>query len=390
MLNPDLDEIQLSKEEYERYSRHLILPEVGLEGQKRLKAASILCIGSGGLGSPLLLYLAAAGIGRIGLVDFDVVDRSNLQRQVIHGTSWVGKPKIQSAKDRILEINPYCQVDLYETRLSSENALEIMEPYDIVVDGTDNFPTRYLVNDACVLLGKPNVYGSIYRFEGQATVFNYEDGPNYRDLYPEPPPPGLVPSCAEGGVLGILPGIIGVIQATETVKIILGKGTTLNGRLLLYNALDMKFRELKLRPNPQRPVIEQLIDYEMFCGIPQAKAAEAQQQSDLQEMTVQELKQLLDSGATDFVLLDVRNPNEYEIAQIPGSVLIPLPEIENGDGVQKVKELLNGHKLVAHCKMCGRSAKALGILKAAGIEGINVKGGITAWSREVDPAVPEY
>ncbi len=390
MLNPDLDEIQLSKEEYERYSRHLILPEVGLEGQKRLKAASILCIGSGGLGSPLLLYLAAAGIGRIGLVDFDVVDRSNLQRQVIHGTSWVGKPKIQSAKDRILEINPYCQVDLYETRLSSENALEIMEPYDIVVDGTDNFPTRYLVNDACVLLGKPNVYGSIYRFEGQATVFNYEDGPNYRDLYPEPPPPGLVPSCAEGGVLGILPGIIGVIQATETVKIILGKGTTLNGRLLLYNALDMKFRELKLRPNPQRPVIEQLIDYEMFCGIPQAKAAEAQQQSDLQEMTVQELKQLLDSGATDFVLLDVRNPNEYEIAQIPGSVLIPLPEIENGDGVQKVKELLNGHKLVAHCKMGGRSAKALGILKAAGIEGINVKGGITAWSREVDPAVPEY
>jgi len=390
MLNPDLDEIQLSKEEYERYSRHLILPEVGLEGQKRLKAASILCIGSGGLGSPLLLYLAAAGIGRIGLVDFDVVDRSNLQRQVIHGTSWVGKPKIQSAKDRILEINPYCQVDLYETRLSSENALEIMEPYDIVVDGTDNFPTRYLVNDACVLLGKPNVYGSIYRFEGQATVFNYEDGPNYRDLYPEPPPPGLVPSCAEGGVLGILPGIIGVIQATETVKIILGKGTTLNGRLLLYNALDMKFRELKLRPNPQRPVIEQLIDYEMFCGIPQAKAAEAQQQSDLQEMTVQELKQLLDSGTTDFVLLDVRNPNEYEIAQIPGSVLIPLPEIENGDGVQKVKELLNGHKLVAHCKMGGRSAKALGILKAAGIEGINVKGGITAWSREVDPAVPEY
>lgn len=390
MLNPDLDEIQLSKEEYERYSRHLILPEVGLEGQKRLKAASVLCIGSGGLGSPLLLYLAAAGIGRIGLVDFDVVDRSNLQRQVIHGTSWVGKPKIQSAKDRILEINPYCQVDLYETRLSSENALEIVEPYDIVVDGTDNFPTRYLVNDACVLLGKPNVYGSIYRFEGQATVFNYEDGPNYRDLYPEPPPPGLVPSCAEGGVLGILPGIIGVIQATETVKIILGKGTTLNGRLLLYNALDMKFRELKLRPNPQRPVIEKLIDYEMFCGIPQAKAAEAQQQSDLQEMTVQELKQLLDSGAKDFVLLDVRNPNEYEIAQIPGSVLVPLPDIENGDGVQKVKALLNGHKLVAHCKMGGRSAKALGILKAAGIEGTNVKGGITAWSREVDPSVPEY
>ncbi|MBF2029354.1 MAG: molybdopterin-synthase adenylyltransferase MoeB [Oscillatoriales cyanobacterium C42_A2020_001] len=390
MLNPNLDEIQLEKEEYERYSRHLILPEVGLEGQKRLKAASVLCIGTGGLGSPLLLYLAAAGIGRIGIVDFDVVDRSNLQRQVIHGTSWVGKPKIHSAKDRILEINPYCQVDLYETRLSSENALQIAEPYDIVVDGTDNFPTRYLVNDACVLLGKPNVYGSIYRFEGQATVFNYEDGPNYRDLYPEPPPPGLVPSCAEGGVLGILPGIIGVIQATETIKIILGKGTTLNGRLLLFNALDMKFRELKLRPNPERPVIDKLIDYEMFCGIPQAKAAEAQQQSDLQEMTVQELRQLLDSGDDDFVLLDVRNPNEYEIARIPGSVLVPLPDIENGNGVDKVKELVNGHKLVVHCKMGGRSAKAIGILKQAGVDGINVKGGITAWSREVDPSVPEY
>jgi sulfur-carrier protein adenylyltransferase/sulfurtransferase len=390
MLNPNLDDIQLDKEEYERYSRHLILPEVGLEGQKRLKAASVLCIGSGGLGSPLLLYLAAAGVGRIGLVDFDVVDRSNLQRQVIHGTSWVGKPKIQSAKDRILEINPYCAIDLHETRLTAENALQIMEPYDIVVDGTDNFPTRYLVNDACVLLDKPNVYGSIYRFEGQATVFNYEGGPNYRDLYPEPPPPGLVPSCAEGGVLGILPGIIGVIQATETVKIILGKGTTLNGRLLLYNALDMTFRELQLRPNPVRPVIDKLIDYEMFCGIPQAKAAEAQQQSDLQEMTVIELKQLLDSGADDFVLIDVRNPNEYEIAKIPGAVLIPLPDIENGPGVQQVKEALNGHKLIVHCKLGGRSAKALGILKQAGIDGINVKGGITAWSREVDPSVPEY
>ena len=390
MLNPNLDDIQLDKEEYERYSRHLILPEVGLEGQKRLKAASVLCIGSGGLGSPLLLYLAAAGVGRIGLVDFDVVDRSNLQRQVIHGTSWVGKPKIQSAKDRILEINPYCQIDLYETRLTAENALQIMEPYDIVVDGTDNFPTRYLVNDACVLLGKPNVYGSIYRFEGQATVFNYEGGPNYRDLYPEPPPPGLVPSCAEGGVLGILPGIIGMIQATETVKIILGKGTTLNGRLLLYNALDMTFRELKLRPNPVRPVIEKLIDYEMFCGIPQAKAAEAEQQSALKEMTVTELKQLLDSGADDFVLIDVRNPNEYEIARIPGAVLIPLPDIENGTGVQQVKEALNGHKLIVHCKLGGRSAKALGILKLAGIDGINVKGGITAWSQEVDPSVPEY
>ncbi|QLE46988.1 molybdopterin-synthase adenylyltransferase MoeB [Nostoc sp. C057] len=390
MLNPNLDEIQLTKDDYERYSRHLILPEVGLEGQKRLKAASVQCIGTGGLGSPLLLYLAAAGIGRIGIVDFDVVDTSNLQRQVIHGTSWVGKPKIESAKNRIHEINPYCQVDLYETRLTSENALEILEPYDIVVDGTDNFPTRYLVNDACVLLNKPNVYGSILRFEGQATVFNYQGGPNYRDLFPEPPPPGMVPSCAEGGVLGILPGIIGLIQATETVKIILGQGNTLSGRLLLYNALDMKFRELKLRPNPIRPVIEKLVDYEEFCGIPQAKAEEAKQQLESQEMTVKDLKELLDSGAKDFVLLDVRNPNEYEIAKIPGSVLVPLPDIENGNGVAKVKEILNGHRLIAHCKMGGRSAKALAILKEAGIVGTNVKGGITAWSREVDPSVPEY
>lgn len=388
MLNPNLDEIQLNKEEYERYSRHLILPEVGLDGQKRLKAASVLCIGTGGLGSPLLLYLAAAGIGRIGIVDFDIVDTSNLQRQVIHGTSWVGKPKIESAKNRILEINPLCQVDLYETRVSSENAIAIATPYDIIIDGTDNFQTRYLMNDVSVLLNKPNVYGSIFRFEGQATVFNYEGGPNYRDLYPEPPPPGMVPSCAEGGVLGVLPGVIGCIQATEAIKIILGQGTTLSGRLLLYNALDMTFRQLKLRPNPVRPVIEKLIDYEQFCGIPQAKADEAKIQ--VSEMTVTELKQLIDSGAKDFLLLDVRNPNEYQIAQIPGSVLVPLPDIENGNGVEKVKELLNGHRLIAHCKMGGRSAKALGILKEAGIEGINVKGGITAWSQEVDPSVPQY
>ena len=390
MLNPNLDEIQLTKEEYGRYSRHIILPEVGLEGQKRLKAASVLCIGTGGLGSPLLLYLAAAGVGRIGIVDFDVVDNSNLHRQIIHSTSWVGKPKIESAKHRVLEINPDCQVDLYETRISSENALSLMEPYDVIVDGTDNFPTRYLVNDACVLLNKPNVYGSIFRFEGQATVFNYEGGPNYRDLYPEPPPPGMVPSCAEGGVLGVLCGIIGTIQATEAVKIILGQGTTLSGRLLLYNALEMKFRELKLRPNPVRPVIEKLIDYEFFCGIPQAKAEEAKRQMEMSEMSVQELKELIDSGADDFVLLDVRNPNEYEIAQIPGSVLVPLPDIEDGQGVAKVKEILNGHRLIAHCKLGGRSAKALSILKQAGIEGTNVLGGITAWSREVDPSVPEY
>ncbi|TAG92283.1 MAG: molybdopterin-synthase adenylyltransferase MoeB [Oscillatoriales cyanobacterium] len=388
MLNPNLDEIQLNKAEYERYSRHLILPEVGLDGQKRLKAASVLCIGTGGLGSPLLLYLAAAGVGRIGIVDDDVVDHSNLQRQVIHGTSWVGKPKIESAKNRILEINPFCQVDLYETRISSQNAIAIATPYDIIIDGTDNFPTRYLMNDVSVLLNKPNVYGSIFRFEGQATVFNYEGGPNYRDLYPEPPPPGMVPSCAEGGVLGVLCGIIGTIQATEAIKIILGQGTTLSGRLLLYNALDMTFRQLKLRPNPVRPVIEKLVDYEQFCGIPQAKAEEAKIQ--VAEMTVTELKELIDSGAKDFLLLDVRNPNEYQIAQIPGSVLVPLPDIENGNGIEKVKELLNGHRLIAHCKMGGRSAKALGILKEAGIEGINLKGGITAWSQEVDPSVPQY
>ncbi|MEB3229245.1 MAG: molybdopterin-synthase adenylyltransferase MoeB [Synechocystis sp.] len=392
MLNPNLAEIELSQDDYQRYARHIILPEVGLDGQKRIKAASVLCIGTGGLGSPLLLYLAAAGVGRIGIVDFDIVDTSNLQRQVIHGTSWVGKPKIVSAKDRILEINPYCQVDLYETQISSSNALEIMKPYDIIIDGTDNFPTRYLTNDACVLLNKPNVYGSIFRFEGQATVFNYQGGPNYRDLYPEPPPPGMVPSCAEGGVLGVLPGIIGTIQATEAIKIILGAPNTLSGRLLLFNAWEMKFRELRLRPNPERPVIEKLIDYEQFCGIPQAKAAEAAEASALSEMTVLELKALMENQQQDFILLDVRNPNEYDIARIPGSVLVPLPDIEAGHGIDKVKELLDGHEgiLIAHCKMGGRSSKALSLLKEAGIEGINVKGGISAWSQEVDPSVTQY
>lgn len=386
MLNPNLEEIELNKDEYERYSRHIILPEVGLEGQKRLKAASVICIGTGGLGSPLLLYLAAAGVGRIGIVDFDVVDSSNLQRQVIHGTAQVGKPKLESAKQRILDINPFCQVDLYNTRLSSENALDILKPYDVVVDGTDNFPTRYLVNDACVLLGKPNVYGSIFRFEGQASVFNYQEGPNYRDVFPEPPPPGMVPSCAEGGVLGVLCGVIGSIQATEAIKVILGMDTTLSGRLLLYNAQTMSFRELKLRPNPERPEITELIDYEQFCGIPQME----EEETDVPEMTVQELKQLMDQGAKDYVLIDVRNPNEYEIAKIPGATLIPLPDIEEGNGVEKVKELTNGHRLIAHCKMGGRSAKALRVLKEAGIEGTNLKGGIRAWSQEVDSSVPEY
>ncbi len=389
MLNPDTSSITLSRDEMERFSRHLILPEVGLEGQKRLKAGSVLCIGTGGLGSPLLLYLAAAGVGRIGIVDFDVVDVSNLQRQVIHSTSWVNKPKIESAKNRIHEINPHCQVDLYNTRLQASNALEMFADYDIVVDGTDNFPTRYLVNDACVITGKPNVYGSIFRFEGQATVFNYEDGPNYRDLYPEPPPPGLVPSCAEGGVLGILPGIIGVIQATETIKILLGVGTTLSGRLMLYDSLKMSFRELKLRKNPHTPPITELIDYEMFCGIPQAQAAEANGSADVSEITVQDLKSRMDAGK-DFVLIDVRNPNEYDIAQIPGSKLIPLPDIENGDGVSRVKELVNGSELIVHCKSGMRSAKALGILKNSGIEGLNLKGGILAWGDAYDPSIPKY
>jgi sulfur-carrier protein adenylyltransferase/sulfurtransferase len=388
MLNPDLNSISLTKEEYERYSRHIILPEVGLEGQKRLKAAKVLCVGTGGLGAPLLMYLAAAGVGTLGIIDFDVVDTSNLHRQVIHGTSWVGKPKIESAKQRILEINPHCQIELHETRLTSENALEIIAQYDIVADGTDNFPTRYLVNDACVLLGKPNVYGSIFRFEGQATVFNYEEGPNYRDLYPEPPPPGMVPSCAEGGVLGVLCGIIGTIQATEVVKIILGKGTSLSGRLLLYDALNMKFRELKLRPNPVRPVIEKLIDYEMFCGIPQA--AEMIDSVQIPEISVQELKQIIDRGGKGYTIIDVRNPNEWEIGRIPGATLVPLSEIEQGQGVEQVRALMTDNKLIVHCKLGGRSAKALGILQQAGIEGINLKGGINAWSEEIDTSIPKY
>ena len=390
MLPPDISGVELSPDEIARFSRHLILPEVGMEGQKRLKGASVLCVGTGGLGSPLLLYLAAAGVGRLGIVDFDVVDHSNLQRQVIHGTSWVGKPKIESAKARILEINPHCQVDLYETALTSENALEIIRPYDIVCDGTDNFPTRYLVNDACVLLGKPNVYGSIFRFEGQATVFNLDaESPNYRDLFPEPPPPGLVPSCAEGGVVGVLPGIIGVIQATEAVKIITGIGTTLSGRLLLFDALKMSFRELKLRPSPERPVIDKLIDYQEFCGV--GGTAPGQEEAGAVEtISVGELKTLLDSGGDDIVLLDVRMPQEAEIATIPGAVLVPLDQIENGTAIEQVRELAAGKRLYAHCKLGGRSAKALIALKREGIDGINVSGGIDAWSQEVDPSVQRY
>ena len=350
----------------------------------------MLCVGTGGLGSPLLLYLAAAGVGRLGIVDFDVVDHSNLQRQVIHGTSWVGKPKIESAKARIHEINPHCQVDLYETALTSENALEIIRPYDIVCDGTDNFPTRYLVNDACVLLGKPNVYGSIFRFEGQATVFNLDsESPNYRDLFPEPPPPGLVPSCAEGGVVGVLPGIIGVIQATEAVKIITGIGTTLSGRLLLFDALKMSFRELKLRPSPERPVIDKLIDYQEFCGV--GGTAPGQEEAGaVESISVGELKTLLDAGGDDIVLIDVRMPQEAEIATIPGAVLVPLDQIENGTAIEQVRELAAGKRLYAHCKLGGRSAKALIALKREGIEGINVSGGIDAWSQEIDSSVQRY
>ncbi len=390
MLPPDISGVELSSDEIARFSRHLILPEVGMEGQKRLKGASVLCVGTGGLGSPLLLYLAAAGVGRLGIVDFDVVDHSNLQRQVIHGTSWVGKPKIESAKARIHEINPHCQVDLYETALSSENALEIIRPYDIVCDGTDNFPTRYLVNDACVLLGKPNVYGSIFRFEGQATVFNLDaESPNYRDLFPEPPPPGLVPSCAEGGVVGVLPGIIGVIQATEAVKIITGIGTTLSGRLLLFDALNLSFLEIKLRPSPERPVIDKLIDYQEFCGV--GGTAPGQEEAGaVENISVRELKSLLDAGADDLLLLDVRMPQEAEIASIPGAVLVPLDQIENGSAIEQVRQLSAGKRLYAHCKLGGRSAKALIALKREGIEGINVSGGIDAWSQEIDSSVQRY
>ena len=389
MLPPDTSAVQLSPDEVVRFSRHLILPEIGMEGQKRLKAAAVLCVGTGGLGSPLLLYLAAAGVGRLGIVDFDVVDHSNLQRQVIHGSSWVGKPKIESARARILEINPHCQVDLYETALTSENALEIIAGYDIVCDGTDNFPTRYLVNDACVLLDKPNVYGSIFRFEGQATVFNFQGGPNYRDLFPEPPPPGMVPSCAEGGVVGVLPGIIGMIQATETVKLITGIGTSLSGRLLLFDALKMSFRELKLRPNPERPVIEELIDYQEFCGVG-GSAPGQEEAGSVPTITVAELKTLIDGQMEDLLLVDVRNPQEADIAVIPGSVLVPLDRIESGEAIEDVRRLASGKRLYVHCKLGGRSAKALIALGRHGIEGVNVQGGIDAWSQEVDPAVPRY
>ncbi len=381
--------VTLSKEEVLRYSRHLIMPEVGMEGQLKLKQAKVLLVGTGGLGAPLGLYLAAAGIGKIGLVDFDVVDFTNLQRQVIHGTKDVGRKKLDSAADRMQDINPYVEIVKHEVALASDNALDIIKDYDMVVDGTDNFPTRYLVNDACVLLGKPNVYGSIFRFEGQATVFAYEGGPCYRCLYPEPPPPGLVPSCAEGGVLGILPGVIGLIQATEAVKLILGQGEPLVGRLLLYDALAMRFRELKLRRNPECPVcgdhrtITQLIDYHQFCGVPAQPAAEAAPQDG--DIDPREVKARLDRGDR-FVLIDVREPHEHQICHIPAARLIPLGELP-----RRVHELNSADEFVLHCKSGMRSAKAADFLRQAGFRKVrNMKGGILAWSDQVDPSVPKY
>ena len=383
---------ELSQDEIRRYSRHLIMPEVGLDGQRRLKASSVLCIGAGGLGSPAAMYLAAAGVGRIGIVDFDVVDFSNLQRQLLHGTPDVGRSKLQSARDRLQGLNPHVQVDTYETSLSSENALELFEPYDVILDGTDNFPTRYLVNDACVLSGKPNAYGSIFRFEGQASVFSTKDGPCYRCLYPEPPPPGLVPSCAEGGVLGVLPGIIGVIQATETIKLMLGIGEPLIGRFLIYDALKMRFRELKLRRDPECPVcgthptVTKLIDYEQFCGIrPEPQATSSGSGTTDGEITPVELKRRLDAGE-DLFILDVREPNEYQINRIPGSTLIPLGELP-----RRYQEIDRNREIIAQCKMGGRSAKAVDFLRTVGFTNVkNLRGGILEWIDKVDPSQPKY
>ncbi len=377
----------LDNNEILRYSRHLIMPEVGMEGQLKLKQAKVLCIGAGGLGSPLALYLAAAGVGTLGIVDFDVVDFTNLQRQIIHGTEDVGRKKLDSAADTISEINPNVEVRKFDTRLSSANALELFREFDIIVDGTDNFPTRYLVNDACVLTGKPNVYGSIFRFEGQASVFATKDGPCYRCLYPEPPPPGLVPSCAEGGVLGILPGLVGLIQATETIKLILGSGEPLIGRLLLVDALAMRFRELKLRKNPDcpacgtHPTVTELIDYNQFCGI---RGEEAAAPTSMTDISVEELKQRHDRG-DDLFVLDVREPHEYQICNL-GGYLIPLNDLP-----KRVSELDSSREIVVHCKMGGRSAKAADFLRQSGFTKVhNLTGGINAWAERIDPKVPKY
>jgi sulfur-carrier protein adenylyltransferase/sulfurtransferase len=385
---------ELTNDELGRYSRHLILPEVGMEGQQRLKAARVLCVGTGGLGSPLALYLAAAGIGTLGIIDFDTVDASNLQRQIIHSTKDIGRKKVDSAQERLNALNPTLNVVKHDTMLTSANALEIFAQYDIVADGTDNFQTRYLVNDACVLLKKPNAYGSIFRFEGQASVFATEDGPCYRCLYPEPPPPGLVPSCAEGGVLGILPGLVGTIQATEVIKLILGKGDPLIGRLLLVDALSMRFRELKLRKNPECPVcganptVTELIDYNQFCGIAPEPAHGAEVKNGIPQVTVQQLKQRIDKRETNndgFLLLDVREPYEYQIAQI-GGLLIPQNDLPN-----RLGELDKGREIIIHCRSGVRSQRAAELLKANGFQNVaNLAGGILAWSDEIDPSVQKY
>ena len=381
---------ELTTDDLSRYSRHLILPEVGMEGQRKLKAARVLCVGTGGLGSPLAFYLAAAGIGTLGLVDFDVVDASNLQRQIIHSTKDIGRKKLDSAEEKLKALNPALNVVKHETMLTSANALEILKDYDVVADGTDNFPTRYLVNDACVLLGKPNAYGSIFRFEGQASVFATEDGPCYRCLYPEPPPPGLVPSCAEGGVLGILPGLVGVIQATEVIKLILGKGSPLIGRLLLVDALGMRFRELKLRKNPQCPVcgdnptVKELIDYEHFCGIVPESKEEKTLKNGIPQITVKEFKRRLDAGE-DVFLLDVREPYEYQIAQIGGK-LIP-----QNDVPQRLAEIPRDREIVVQCRSGARSQKIAEFLKQSGYTQVaNLAGGILAWSDEIDPTIKKY
>lgn len=380
----------LTTEEFQRYSRHLIMPEVGLEGQTRLKEARVLCVGAGGLGSPLALYLAAAGVGTLGLVDFDVVDASNLHRQVLHGTKDVGRPKLQSAMERLRDVNPNVRLVPHETRLTSENALEILADYDVVADGTDNFPTRYLVNDACVLLKKANVYASIFRFEGQATVFWAEKGPCYRCLYGEPPPPGLVPSCAEGGVLGILPGLLGVIQATETIKLILGTGNPLIGRLLVVDALAMRFRELKLRKDPEcvlcgpNPTVTKLIDYEGFCGIPEAREEEKRAQA-IPALTVEELKAIRDRG-DEIVLVDVREPHEVAICSLPGSIKIPLGKLP-----EHLNKLSTADEIVVHCKSGARSAKAVRLLLDSGFRKVrNLTGGIDLWAQRIEPGMPRY
>lgn len=379
----------LSNAEIARYSRHLILEQVGLTGQQRLKASSVLCVGTGGLGAPLLMYLAAAGVGRLGLVDFDVVDESNLQRQVIHGTSSVGQPKVESAVARIKEINPHIQVDVYEVAFTAVNALQIAAGYDVIVDGTDNFPTRYLVNDVCEILGKPNVYGSVFKFEGQASVFNYQGGPTYRDLYPEPPPPGMVPNCAEGGVLGVLPGLIGLIQATETIKVLMGLGKTLSGRLLLYDAIDMRFRELRLPPRSAKPVTE-LVDYEAFCGFPggNGRAVQAAEESvgEYGRLTVQEAKARLDAGWQPYVL-DVRKPYEAEIVQLDFTDrLHPHETIQN-----IIADLPTDRDILVYCRTGVRSATACQALAAAGLSRtFNLEGGVVGWAQAIAPELPVY